>query len=159
MEGALIKALLKSSLIASAVFALAWIRWPLSRSPVNLIGIFLGYGILITMFSLIAGIPIVLLVVRLRAGRWWVYLLAAAAVGAVLGSVLSTHPSGGIDDIQNPHAITFSPWTRNAPGFVDDTPLSSKDLVGSIVFGAIVGGALGISFWYFYSRSRKRVPT
>lgn len=155
----MIKALLKSSLLASLVFTLAWIRWPLSRSLVNLAGIFLGYGVLITIFTMIIGIPIVLLLERLRAGRWWAYLLGAAAIGAVLGSILSTHPSGGIDDIQNPHAITFSPWTRNAPGFVDDTPLSSKDVVGSIVFGAIVGGALGISFWYFYSRSKKTVPT
>jgi len=155
----MIKALLKSSLLASLVFTLAWIRWPLSRLLVNLAGIFLGYGILITIFTMIIGIPIVLLLERLRAGRWWVYLLGAAAIGAVLGSILSTHPSGGIDDIQNPHAITFSPWTRNAPGFVDDTPLSSKDVVGSIVFGATVGGALGISFWYFYTRSKKTVPT
>ena len=155
----MIKALLKSSLLASLVFTVAWIRWPLSRLLVNLAGIFLGYGILITIFTMIIGIPIVLLLERLRAGRWWVYLLGAAAIGAVLGSILSTHPSGGIDDIQNPHAITFSPWTRNAPGFVDDTPLSSKDVVGSIVFGATVGGALGISFWYFYTRSKKTVPT
>jgi hypothetical protein len=42
---------LKASLIASLVFALAFIRWPLSKSPVNLVGICLWYGIPITIQS------------------------------------------------------------------------------------------------------------
>jgi hypothetical protein len=150
----LIKSLLKSSLLATIVFTLSWVRSPLSRSPVNLLGIFLWSGILITIFSMIIGIPIVRLLVRLRAGLWWVYLLAAAACGGLLAAIFSSHPTGGIE---NPHAIAFSPWTRDTPGLFDGPPLALADYVGSIVFGAIVGGLLGISFWYFYSRGTQRV--
>jgi hypothetical protein len=44
-----VKALLKSSLIASVVFAAAWLRQP----PVEMLRIFIGYGILIAVFSLV----------------------------------------------------------------------------------------------------------
>jgi hypothetical protein len=168
MEGALIKALLKSSLLASLVFALAWVRWPLSRSPVNLVGIFLGFGILITIFSTIIGIPLARLIERLKIGRWWSYLAFAAATGVLLGAILSSHPTLGScarpvagsgeqeTCIENPMAITFSPWTRSQPGFAgENPPIQWSDYIGTIAFGAVIGGVLGISFWFFYSRRKK----
>jgi len=168
MYGALIKASLKSSLLASIVFTLAWVRWPLSRSPVNLVGIFLGFGILITIFSTIIGIPLALLIERLKIGRWWSYLELAAATGALLGAIFSAHPtpescarpvagSGEQETcIENPMALTFSPWTRSQPGFTGDDPsIQWSDYIGTIAFGAVVGGVHGISFWFFHSRGKK----
>jgi hypothetical protein len=166
MEGALVKAMLKSALLASLVFTLAWVRWPWSRSPVNLAGIFLWYGILITIFSMIIGIPLARLIERLKIGRWWSYLVFGAATGALLGAVLSSHPSleGCVDPrngeqetcIENPMAITFSPWKRSQPGFAgENPPIQWSDYIGTIAFGAVIGGVLGISFWFFY-RCRAR---
>ena len=84
MEGGLVKALFKSSLIASAVFAAAWFRIP----PTEIIRDFILYGILITIFSLVLGLPITWLIERLKIGRWWSYLAFAAATGALLGAIL-----------------------------------------------------------------------
>jgi ABC-type Fe3+ transport system permease subunit len=125
MEGGLVKALFKSSLIASAVFAAAWFRIP----PTEIIRNFIFYGILITIFSLVLGLPLAWLIERLKIGRWWSYLAFAAATGALLGAILSSHPSvesraaptagSGEQEtsVENPFAITFSPWTRSQPGF------------------------------------------
>jgi hypothetical protein len=90
MEGGLVKALFKSSLIASAVFALAWFRIPPTAAMI--VRSFLGYGILITIFSMVLGLPLARLIERLKIGRWWSYLAFAAATGALLGAVLSSHP-------------------------------------------------------------------
>ncbi len=144
----MVKALFKSSLIASAVFAAAWFRAP----PTEIVRNFLFYGILITIFSMVLGLPLALLIERRRIGQWWSYLAVAMTAGALLGSILSSHPEGGIE---NPFAITFSPWTRALPGFADNPPIQWKDYLGTIAFGAVVGGALGISFRFFYSRSSK----
>jgi hypothetical protein len=108
---------------------------------------------LIHMLSMVLGLPLVLLIERLKIGRWWSYLSAASAGGTLLGSVLSGHPTG--EEIENPFTPTFSPWTRNAPGFADNPPIRWIDWQGTIAFGAIVGAVLGLSFWYFYSRRKK----
>jgi hypothetical protein len=160
----LVKALLKSSLIASVVFAAAWFREP----SAFIIRDFIGYGILITCFSMVLGLPIALLIERLRIGRWWSYLAFAVATGALLGAVLSSRPSvesrappipaSGEREtrVENPFAITFSPWTRSQPGFAgENPPIQWSDYRGTIAFGAVIGGVLGISFWYFYSRNKK----
>lgn len=146
----LVKSLLKSALVASAVFAAAWFRTPLMVTMT--VYYFIFYGILITILSIVFGFPLALIIERLKIGRWWSYLVVAMASGALLGSVLSSHPAGGVE---NPFAITFSPWTRVLPGFADNPPIRWKDYLGTIAFGAIVGGALGSSFWFFYSRSGK----
>lgn len=156
------KALFKSSLIASAVFAAAWVRVPLTTMIVRY---FFSYGVLITVFSMVLGFPLALLIERLKIGRWWSYLVLAAAAGALLGAILSSHPivechavtgSGEQETcIDNPFAITFSPWTRSQPGFAENPSIQWNDYIGTIAFGAIVGGVLGISFWYFYSRRGK----
>jgi fructose-specific phosphotransferase system IIC component len=48
--------------------------------------------------------------------------------------------------------VTFSPWNRDVPGFIDGIPSSHADFAGSLAFGAIVGGVLGLAFWYFYKK-------
>lgn len=83
--------LLNASLIASLVFTLAWVRWPLTASALRAVGIFIVFGILVILFSMIIGIPIMRLLVKFNARRWWVYLLAGAVTGALLGAVFSSH--------------------------------------------------------------------
>jgi hypothetical protein len=161
--------LLKASLIASLIFALAWLRLPLSASNFALVAvIFVGYGILIAIFAMVLGSPLVRLLERRRMNRWWSHLAAAAATGALLAAIFSSspyrrdenceHPGSGLQEtcIENPRAIhlAFSPWTRPRPGLIEYPPIAMRDFIGSIIFGAIVGGALGISFWFFYTRSQ-----
>jgi hypothetical protein len=157
----MIKALLKSSLVAGAVFAMTWFRAP---HLVMIFGYFLFYGIMITIFAFLLGLPLAHLIQRLKIGRWWSYLAIAAAAGALLGAILSSHPtcapptSKAIEQescIENPFSITFSPWTRSAPGIIDSRPIQWADYFGTIAFGAVIGGVLGIAFWFFYSRRRK----
>jgi hypothetical protein len=154
-------ALFKSSLVASAVFAAAWIRVP----PTTMfIGDFLAFGIPISIFSMVLGFPLASLIERLKIGRWWSYLAVAAAMGALLGAMFSSHPvvcpgparTGEQETcVENPFTITFSPWTRSQPLVVDNPPIQWSDYIGTIAFGAVAGGVLGISFWYFYSRRGK----
>jgi hypothetical protein len=162
----LVNALLKSSLVASAVFAAAWLRQP----PIEMLRIFIGYGILITIFSLVLGLPLARLVERRKIGRWWSYLTFAVSTGALLGAILSSHPSCAVPSpgsgeqepcIENPFAITFSPWTRSQPGFAgENPPIQWSDFGGTIAFGAVIGGVLGISFWFFYKyRTRSEIDT
>ena len=63
MEGGLVKALFKSSLIASAVFAAAWFRVPPTAAMI--VRNFL-YGISITIFSMVLGLPLARLIERLN---------------------------------------------------------------------------------------------
>ena len=146
-------ALLKASIVAALVFALAWIRLPLSAARLgSLLRIFIGYGLLIVILSLVIGFPLVRMLEKYRMGRWWSYTAIATTTGTLLAAAFTSHPVAGI---QNPFALTFSPWTRNSPGFTDSIPISSIDYVGSIAFGAIVGGALGLAFWYFHLRGTR----
>ena len=158
--------LLKASLIASLVFALSWIRWPLSQSNFALVAvIFVGYGILIAVFAGILGSPLARLLIRRQMNRWG-FLVAGAAAGVLLAALFSSYPHAprackvAADAqetcIENPRAIhlAFSPWTRPRPGFIDDPPVKMSDFIGSIVLGAMVGGALGFSFWFFYTRGQ-----
>jgi hypothetical protein len=107
---------------------------------------------LIALLSLLIGFPLVLILKKVHLGRWWSCTLGATAIGAALPAVLTYHPMLNGDEIQNPFSLVFSPFTRDRPGFVETIPFSSIDYLGSISFGAIVGGALGIAFWHFYSR-------
>lgn len=148
--------LLKACLVASLVFTLAWIRSPFVASAQRAIGIFIVFGILITIYSMIIGSLVGSLLTQFKVRRWWVYLLAAAASGALSGAVFSSHPpfpthGSGEVEIANPRFITFSPWTRDSP-LDGRSPLTYSDYFGTIAFGALVGSSFGISFWYFYSR-------
>jgi hypothetical protein len=141
---------LKASAVAAFAFALAWIRQPLAASALgSTVGLFLGFGCLFVILSLLIGLPLALIIERCRIGRWWSYTLVAAATGALLAAGFGHRPIG---EVQNPHGgLVFSPWTRDRPG-IDSFPLSSTEYMASITFCAVVGSILGLSFWYFYSR-------
>jgi hypothetical protein len=154
----LLKSMFKASLVASAVFAIAWFRVPPTTMVLRY---FIFYGVLIAILSMVVGLPIAALIERRRIGRWWSYLTFAAATGALVGA-LSSHPalescarplagSGEQETcIENPFAITFSPWTRSQPGFAENPSIQWSDYIGTIAFGAVVGGVLGIFFWFFH---------
>jgi hypothetical protein len=146
----MVTSLLKASVVAAAVFAVAWIRIPhLASGLGSIVRIFIGYGILIVILSLVIGFPLARLAEKFRLIRWWSSTTVAAVTGASLPAIFTQYES------DNPFAVTFSPWTRNSPGFADNIPLSPIDFVGSVVFGAIVGAVLGLAFWYFYSRASR----
>jgi hypothetical protein len=141
--------LLKASMVAALVFALAWVRVPvLSSNLTMLMRIFIGYGLLIVILSLAIGYPLVRVAERYRMTRWWFFTAVASATGALLAAIFTAFPSKEID---NPFGFSFSPWNRDAPGFVG----TWFDVVGSVTFGAAVGATLGIAFWYFYSRGTR----
>jgi hypothetical protein len=144
-------ALLKASGVAALVFALAWIRRPFSTSTLSsTVGLFIGFGFLFAMLSVVIGLPLVLFMEKCRIGRWWSYMLVAGATGALFAFGFGHHHPG---PMENPHGgLVFSPWTRDRPG-IDSFPASSSEYIGSIAFCAIVGSTLGLAFWYFYSRS------
>jgi hypothetical protein len=143
--------LLKASVVAAAVFAVAWIRIPRLPSGLgSIVRIFIGYGVLIAIVSLVIGFPLARIAERYRLIRCWSSTLVGAIVGALLGAICTYRPPLGTDEVENPFAFTFSPWNRSAPGFVDNIPFSHADFVGSAVFGAIVGAVLGRAFCYFY---------
>ena len=150
------KSVLKASVVGSLAFALPWLRisHPAS-SGATFVRVFLGYGLLILLLSMIVGFPFVFLAERLRMVRWWFFTLVGIVLGASLGGVLTVGGIMASGEVHNPFAITFSPFTRNSPGFVDNIPLSAADFAGSAGLGAIVGAALGASFWLFYSRSSR----
>ena len=143
--------LLKASGVAALVFALAWIRWPFTASTLSsTVGLFIGFGIIFGILSLVVGLPFVLIMERFRIGSRWSYALVAGAIGAVLALAFGRHHPG---PMENPHGgLVFSPLTRNQPG-IDSFPVSSNEYIGSIAFCAVVGAILGLAFWYFYSRS------
>jgi hypothetical protein len=64
--------LLKASVIASLVFALAWIRWPLSTSNFAFVAVvFIGYGIWVTIFAMVLGFPLARFLEKRHIRRWW----------------------------------------------------------------------------------------
>jgi hypothetical protein len=117
--------------------------------------------VLIVILSLTLGFLLASIAAKSGMVRWWSSTAVAAAVGALLGGFFTYRPapSNNRGEVANPFALTFSPWNRRAPGFTDDTSFSQVDFLGSVVFGAIVGGVLGIAFWYFYSRATRRPST
>jgi hypothetical protein len=140
-------------MVAALLFAGAWLRSPVSLSGLEaLFRIFIGYGIILALLSLIVGLPLVNLFERYKLGHCWTYIAVATATGALVAAAVTSHPTGGID---NPFGLVFSPWTRDSPGFISRIPIRTVDYVGSIIFCAIVGGALGASFWRFYSRGAR----
>jgi hypothetical protein len=158
----LLKPMFKASLVASAVFAIAWFRMPPSTMVLRY---FVAYGIFIVILSMIVGIPIATLLARLKTRPWWSYLAVAAATGAMIGAIFTSHPTSCVEPVakngeqetcvENPHAITFSPWTRSQPLFAENPSIQWSDYIGTIAFGAVIGAVLGFSFWLFY-RPRKR---
>jgi hypothetical protein len=146
--------LLKASMVAALVFTLAWVRAPaLATTFSALTRIFIGYGLLIVILSLAIGFPLARVAERYRMISWWFSAAVASATGALLAAIFTEFPSKEID---NPFGFSFSPWTRDAPGFVGtDIKVSWADVVGSVTFGAAVGATLGIAFWYFYSRGTR----
>jgi hypothetical protein len=146
----IVTSLLEASAVAALVFALAWIRPPLALSTlVSTVRLFIVFGCVFAILSLLIGLPFVLIIQRCRIGAGWSYTIVAAATGALLAFGFGHRPTG---EVGNPHGgAVFSPWTRDSPG-IDDFPVSSNEYLGSIAFLAIVGGALGFAFWYFYSR-------
>jgi hypothetical protein len=142
--------------VGSAAFALPWLRLShLASSGVTVLRAFLGYGVLILFLSMIVGFPFVRIAERLGMVRLWFFALVGIVLGASLGGVLTVGEIATPGEVPNPFAITFSPFTRNSPGFVDNVPFSATDFAGSVGLGAIVGAALGGSFWFFYSRSSR----
>lgn len=146
----IISSLLKASAVAALVFALAWIRLPITASTIRTtLALFVGFSFIFAILSLVVGLPLVTLVERIRIGKWWSYSVIAAVTGALLATVAGRRPMG---EVKNPHGgMVFSPLTRNSPG-IDSFPASSGEYLGSIVFCAIVGGILGLAFWYFHRR-------
>ena len=144
--------LLKASLVASVVFAVAWIRVPgFVHSLEMVLRLLTGYGLLIAILSVSIGLPLILIIEWLRIGKWWVYTLTASTVGTLFAGS-GTYPRGS--EVDNPFSVSFSPWTRDMPGFSENPHYSMPDFLGSSILGAIVGATLGFAFWYFYTRSR-----
>jgi hypothetical protein len=165
MEGQLVKALFKSSLIAGTVFAAVWFRIP----PSEIIRNFILYGILITIISLVLGLPLAWLIERLKIGRWWSHLAFAAATGALLGGILSSHPT-----VESRASYPRKRRTGNerrkslrynlfamdeiATGIRwRDPPIQWSDFGGTIAFGAVIGGVLGFPFGFSIDTFRKRL--
>ena len=150
--------LLKASVVAAFVFAIAWIRIPVIASNLETVfRAFIGYGALIVILSLTIGFLLASIAAKSGMVRWWSSTAVAAAVGALLGGFFTYRPApSNQGEVANPFALTFSPW-RKAPGFTDDTFFSQVDFLGSVVFGAIVGGVFGLAFWYFYSRNAQLI--
>jgi hypothetical protein len=153
----MVTSLLMASVVAAAVFALAWIRPPFSTSTlISTAGLFVGFGFVFVILSLLIGLPLALLIEWCRIGTAGCYTVVAAIVGALLAFGFGRRPSG---EFGNPHGgAVFSPWTRDRPG-IDDFPVSLNEYLSSIVFLALMGGVLGFAFWYFYShrlRSNRR---
>ena len=162
--------LISASIVGSLAFALPWLRIAhLASSAETVLRLFLEYGIIILVLTLTAGAVMIALAKALGILRWW----SCTAAGLVLGGLLGGMPTvGGImrcsdvsrssasreTCVQNPFALTFSPISRDSPGFIGLTPQSPADFVGSLTLGMLVGGAIGGSFYLFYSsRSRSNL--
>ena len=81
-------------------------------------------------------------------------MAVAAAIGASIAALL-VHISDDPVESSNPFSLVFSPWTRDEPGFVGLVPVTLADWFGSVAFGALVGGTLGLAYWYLRSRSAR----
>jgi hypothetical protein len=114
--------------------------------------------VLILIVSVVIGFPIARALQKFQLVRCWLCTVAGAAAGAFLSGPVALQDSSNLQDFGNPFAISLSPWHRSAPGFVGSIPLSTGDVVGSIVFCMIVGAAFGVSFWYFYSHAMGSNP-
>jgi len=150
----MITSLLYASAVATLVFALAWIRPPLSTSTlISTVGLFVGFGCVFAVLSLLIGLPLALPIERCRIGTGWSYTVVAAVTGALLAFSFGHRPTA---EVPNPHGgAVFSPWTRDHPG-IDDFPRSHNEFLGSIAFLALVGGILGFAYWYFHSHGPRR---
>ncbi len=147
----MLTSLLKASAVAALVFALAWVRPPLAAYTfISTVRLFILMVFVFAILSVLIGVPLVLILEKCRIGAVWSYTMVAAVTGALFGFSLGHRPTG---EVGNPHGgAVFSPWTRDSPG-IDDFPVSSNEFLGSIAFCALVGGVLGLAFWYFFSRS------
>jgi hypothetical protein len=77
--------LVKASAVAALVFALAWIRQPLPASTlVSTVRLFIGFGCVFAILSLLIGLPFVLIIEKCRIGAWWSNTIVAAVTGALL---------------------------------------------------------------------------
>jgi len=147
------KSLLKASVVGAVLFTLAWFRFPESVSrPAPILGTFGIFGGFLIVLTLVLGFPLVSIVEKYRVGYWWLYATLGAGIGGLIGAAFSSHP---IPEYPDPFAISLSPWMRDSPGLIRSPPITWADYTGSIEFCAIVGAALGASFWYFYSRSAR----
>lgn len=149
----MLTSMLKGAAIAAFMFALAWVRSPLTLSTLSsTFGLFVGFGILFAILGIVIGVPLAFTIEKCRIGHWWSYALVASAVGGLISAGLGHHPSG---PVQNPHGGAFlSPWTRDYPS-IDSFPASSAEYISSIACCATVGGIVGFAFWYFYSRGHR----
>lgn len=146
--------LAQASIVAALVFALAWVRLPLSLDQLGAtLRVFVLYAFWILLASGVVGGAVASLIEWLRLGSWWLYTLVASAIGALIPLLLMPRPTSPAAD--NPFALVFCPWTRAHPGIVDVPPVTFADYFGSAAFGGIVGSVLGASFWYFYTRGAR----
>jgi len=146
----MLTSLLMASAVAATVFALAWIRPPLSvPTLISTVRLLVGFGFVFAILSLLIGLPLALFIEWCRIGTAWSYTVVAAVTGALIAFGFGHRHS---EEVPNPHGgAVFSPWTRDRPG-IDDFPVSFNEYLSSIAFLALVGGVLGFAFWYFYSR-------
>src|SRR5512147_1957481 len=96
--------LLKASVIATIVFAIAWIRIPFTASNLTVVlSTFVGYGIVIVILSMTLGYLLASIAARLRIVRWWLCTGVSAAIGASLGGFFTYHPtpSGNLSSTAN----------------------------------------------------------
>jgi hypothetical protein len=144
--------LLKASVIAAAVFTIAWIRLPFAEVNLRaLIALFVLFSLVFGVLSATVGYGLVTLIETLGVGRRWVYTLLAGATGALLAALAGRRPTG---EVENPHGgVVFSPFTHNGMR-IDSFPQSANEYLGSIAFCAFVGAILGLAFSYFHLRGK-----
>ena len=150
--------LLKASIVAAFVFAVAWIRLSGFGPSLRIAGgVFIAFGIPIVIMGLVVGFPIASLMVRFQVLRRWLVSAVGAIVGASLGFLFSygAWRGSGSGEAENPFSLTFSPLHWHAPGFTDGIPFTDSDLLASILLAATVGAALGLSFSFFHSRATR----
>ena len=143
-----------ASVAGATVFTLPNVPMPPTTAHLaTALRIFLGYGVLIFLLALIIGFPAASIIERYRARRWWTYLSVASLIGAAIPALL-VHPTSA-NEIGNPFSLVFSPWTRDGVGFAGAAPITLADWIGSLAFGAMVGGSLGLTYWYLISRAAR----
>jgi hypothetical protein len=139
-----------ASVAGSATFSLAWLRVSdLAHSSLTACEVFIQFLIPIFLITFMLGFPIAYAFTRHREPPWWLCVAIAAAVGALIG-YSSTGPVVGSSEVTNPFALSFSPWHRHSPGFIDGTPVVRAEVLASSILGAVVGSILGFVFWLLY---------